>query len=324
MFASLFCSPTVETLPVDTPVVDVPASAPAPEKKINVQVLDDVNKDQVEIEKVTSVLKAKTMSMTKPINRGIIMDESEETKIELEKVNSKLALIEKDMSVSGTSFAEVVKRGEKFSLVENDEDPSSMSITNLELILPNEEPIDDEKDLKTNSTLDTFSSSSPNNSTDEINININNDEPLMGDDDDDEFNILYKSATFKQEQIGKHIKNSKTRVSWSFQRGDGFDTIPHLVSMSWSKGSGRVLIHLDGKEILETKILKSKNPFFIHKWNTDDGLSMQIIAAQKVTSILILKNHDLTVNGTRFDNFPDLVGLDDKDEEEVKSNGSHN
>jgi hypothetical protein len=322
MFANLFCSPTVETLPVDAPVVDVPESTPAPEKKINVQVLDDAKRDQVEIEKVTSVLTTKTMSMTKPINRGIIMDESEETKIELEKVTSKLAMIEKDMSVSGTSFAEVVKRGDKFSLVENGEDQSSMSISNLELVLPNEEPIDDEKDLKTNSTLDTFSSSSPNNSADEI--NINNDEPLMGDDDDDEFNILYKSASMKQEQIGKHIKNSKTRVSWSFQRGDGFDTIPHLVSMSWSKGSGRVLIHLDGKEILETKILKSKNPFFIHKWDTEDGLSMQIIAAQKVTSILILKNHDLTVNGTRFDNFPDLVGLDEKDEEEVESNGSHN
>jgi hypothetical protein len=116
---------------------------------------------------------------------------------------------------------------------------------------------------------------------------------------------LFKSAKCAQVQaIGKQIKKSKLQVTWPFQQGEGLESNIHFVTLTWSKYSGRILIHMDGEKILSTKVTFS-GPYFTHKWTTEDGLEMQISAVRRITSILSLKKHDMIVNGKSFESFPE-------------------
>jgi len=107
-------------------------------------------------------------------------------------------------------------------------------------------------------------------------------------------------------EVGKTIKNSKVLVTWTFQEGKN-NTTHHTVSLSWSRASGRVTIEMDKERVFATKLTEADDPFFVHKWETENGLRMQILASQKVGSTLSLKNHELTVNGERFTAFPSLL-----------------
>ena len=131
---------------------------------------------------------------------------------------------------------------------------------------------------------------------------------------DRECKRLYKGNKSIQ-NLGKHIKSSKTKITWAFNYGDidTDDAVPHCVTLTWSKFSSRVVIHMDEIEILSKKINQSSNDsLFIHKWNdSTSGLTLEVLAAQKVNSGLSLTNHDLTVNGELYDHF---LCVDDTEE----------
>ncbi len=179
---------------------------------------------------------------------------------------------------------------------------------------------------------------------------------------------IYKTADAQVQEIGKSLKKSKLTVTWSFQHGGGERTTEktdttdtndstctpntklnfaststsalHFVTLTYSKCSGRVLIHMDGKQMLSTKI-DSDEKHFIRKWTVptaltvadddDDDfkedkensrgdmkndkdcdynngrLEMQIVASRKLTSIFSLRDPELIVNGRRFSDLPDIM-----------------
>lgn len=118
--------------------------------------------------------------------------------------------------------------------------------------------------------------------------------------------------------IGKHVKNSKTMITWHFQYGElKNNAVEHCISLAWSKYSSKVSIHMDGIEIHSSKVIQSARnpPYFVHRWNTCEGtMNVEVLAAQKTNSGLVLWNHDLTVNGELFENFLDLC---DRNESEL-------
>lgn len=119
---------------------------------------------------------------------------------------------------------------------------------------------------------------------------------------------LYKISKDVQ-YVGKHVKNSKTKISWHFRCGDinDCDAVEHNVTLTWSKYSYRVSIHINGVEVHSTKVNPSSvDPYFVYQWNTSNGLKAEILAAQKTKTGLILWKHDLSVNGQLFDHFLDL------------------
>ncbi len=120
---------------------------------------------------------------------------------------------------------------------------------------------------------------------------------------------FFKLAEARHEKVGKHVKNTKVRSSWLFQynKKNNKNTSSHHVSLTWSKCSSRVLIHMDDKLIHSTKVTRdeAENPYFVYKWTTNTGLQLQIVAAQKVGSMLSLKSQALIVDGERFENLPD-------------------
>ena len=140
---------------------------------------------------------------------------------------------------------------------------------------------------------------------------VNNDDDLDDKDDgkgDDSSVCLFKATAMTIQAIGKRVKKSKKQVNWSFQEGQGADSVLHFVTMTWSKFSGRVQIHMDGTEVISKKVAKTANPYFMYKWTTKDGLRMQIIACRSNSeSTLSLSNHDLTVNEKRFAKLPNLA-----------------
>lgn len=120
---------------------------------------------------------------------------------------------------------------------------------------------------------------------------------------------LFKLSNKHIQKIGSQIKKSKLQVTWSFQQGEGFDITLYFVTLTWSKLSGKILIHMNGEQVFASKAKRtSSGPYFAHEWKTEDGmLNMQILtSSRKITSMLFLKNHDLIVNGKSFVNLPEL------------------
>jgi hypothetical protein len=320
-FASFFCAPKEyipdpavdpevdpEVDPAVEPAVDPAAGLAVDPAKEIVNPVEEVQSENQPAEEQPNPEQEKLDADDKKAkeqeeNIQALMREAQDTKTQLNKANSKIALMETDqsisnMSLSGTSLAEVVRRGDKFALIENEHDNSlqDMSVTGLELVLP--EKIDGETDeinLKNDVTLD--STMSDTEHFDEDSFASSTGIPVS----------LHKVANIKVQQIGKHIKNSKMQATWKFEQGSGLDAISHVVTLTWSKCSGRVVIHMDEEEVYSTKLNQPNQPFFVHKWKTNAGLKMNILASQKINKTLSLKNHDLTINGERFVNLPDAL-----------------
>lgn len=69
---------------------------------------------------------------------------------------------------------------------------------------------------------------------------------------------LYKTTDMEVQEIGKHVKKSKTQVTWKFQEFDGLgpeQSTPHIVTLTYSKFSGRVEIHMDATMVFNSKML---------------------------------------------------------------------
>lgn len=228
----------------------------------------------------------------------VMMEEARETREQLRKVNEQLSYIERQqedfiMTASMAGRSRPVDHvdltnvqhelNNKLEIIADKIETTKSVITELDYDL-------DMKDT-TLDTEDSFDSPSPSPPKTKRSSRL----------------TLHKLDKRVQE-VGKTIKNSKTQVSWTFQEGNR-DTIHHNVTLTWSKGSGRVTIDMDKKRFLSIKLLsESSDPYFIHKWESVDGLKMQILASRKVGSTLSLKNHELTVNGVRFTSFPSLLG----------------
>jgi len=104
---------------------------------------------------------------------------------------------------------------------------------------------------------------------------------------------------FSEEKVGKMMKNSKMKIVWIFRESD----IEHIISLIWSKTTGKQQIEMDG-----TLIWFGRNPgrsVLDHNWTTrDERLKLHLLAtcAPKVNENF--RNFDLVINGQLFAALP--------------------
>jgi hypothetical protein len=80
---------------------------------------------------------------------------------------------------------------------------------------------------------------------------------------------------FSIENCGRFFKTSKKRVSWVFSLGDQ----RHTVVFVWSKLSDKQTVQVDEKE--EWFGTQKVASVFSHKWITDEGLKLHILACSR-------------------------------------------
>lgn len=231
-----------------------------------------------------------------------MMEEARETREQLKKVNEQLSYIEQQQEdfIMSASMAGRSRPVDQIDLTQTRQELTNKLEDLADKIETTKSLVDAEDDygfdLK-NTTVDTDQEDS-----------FECESPGSSPGSKKGRRVALRRLDKRVQDIGKTIKNSKKQATWTFQEGN-IDTVHHNVTLTWSKGSGRVSIEMDKKEIYTTKMTEVKDPFFMHKWESDSGLRMQILAkvgSQKVAT-LSFKDHELTVNGERFTNFPSLL-----------------
>lgn len=86
----------------------------------------------------------------------------------------------------------------------------------------------------------------------------------------------FEQAGFKVEDVGKTFPSSKKRVTWKFyKRGNA---VPHVVSLVWSKYTGKQTVFMDGKEVWFGR--KEGSSVVTYNWTTRDGTTLHILACR--------------------------------------------
>ncbi len=109
---------------------------------------------------------------------------------------------------------------------------------------------------------------------------------------------LYKKG-YKEENVGKMVKHSKTRVSWKFSCGNR----QHLVVLSWSKSTGKQEITMDGSSVWFGR--NKGRSVLDHNWKTvDDTLKLHVLATCAPKLSPNFRSYDLVINGQLFASLP--------------------
>jgi hypothetical protein len=105
---------------------------------------------------------------------------------------------------------------------------------------------------------------------------------------------------FTVKNCGGSVKTSKKMVSWVFSLGDQ----RHTVVFVWSKLSDRQTIYVDEKE--EWFGTQKGADVFSHKWITDEGLPLHILACSTTPNREPedFFKYELMINGRAFSSLP--------------------
>ncbi len=217
--------------------------------------------------------------------------------------------------------AEVVQCGDNISLKQpsNIDNGEKQCISGLELVLYAQHDHDESSIVKNPTSDEPTSAGSEKDSYSrysnqevaapvEISSSLSASENVTITNKGDTITEVVTKPLFKikrdTEHIGRNFKASKTMVSWEFQHGLEDDAVQHYVTLTWSKRSSKISIHMDGNEIFSKRAIRSFDTnSFHHVWNSPTGLEVEILSSQKTNSGLILWNHKLTVNGELYDDF---------------------
>jgi hypothetical protein len=110
---------------------------------------------------------------------------------------------------------------------------------------------------------------------------------------------LYQ-VNFSEEKVGKMMKNSKMKMTWSFRESNDTE---HDITLIWSKNTGKQEITMDGTEIWFGR--NQGRSVLDHNWKTrDERLKLHVLAtcAPKVNENF--RNYDLVINGQLFATLP--------------------
>ncbi|KAL3936475.1 MAG: hypothetical protein SGBAC_008213 [Bacillariaceae sp.] len=108
-----------------------------------------------------------------------------------------------------------------------------------------------------------------------------------------------REATLSVENVGRFKRANKKLITWSFVDTSGTkeNQEPHTVTLHWNKRSGKMVITMDGTQVCSYN--HGGNDIISHKWTTQDGMKMVIVAA-RVTPNGVSNNfqkYGLIVNG---------------------------
>lgn len=110
---------------------------------------------------------------------------------------------------------------------------------------------------------------------------------------------LYQTA-FKVDYLGKRNKKSKQQVTWTFVK----DNENHIVMLTWSTKTGKVLVHLDGEQVDQSQI---KGYSIIHrKIELDNFGKIEIIATRTIPNKAAkdFLCYECIINGKAFSTLP--------------------
>jgi hypothetical protein len=109
-----------------------------------------------------------------------------------------------------------------------------------------------------------------------------------------------RQVNFTVENCGRLFKKSKIRVSWVFSIGDQ----QHTVLFFWSKKSGEQRVEVDEKE--EWFGRRQDASVFSHKWITDEGVKLHILASRTIPQgePSDFRKYELLINGQTFFSLP--------------------
>jgi hypothetical protein len=111
---------------------------------------------------------------------------------------------------------------------------------------------------------------------------------------------VYK-VSCTEEDVGRMVKHSKTRITWNFVANGGRS---HTVSLAWSKTTGKQEIRMDGGEIWFG--WNKGRSVLEHHWTTrDESLKLHVLATCAPKMNQDFRNHDLLINGQLFASLPD-------------------
>jgi hypothetical protein len=119
---------------------------------------------------------------------------------------------------------------------------------------------------------------------------------------------LYQ-VDFVEENLGQFLlPKAKKRVSWVFRihRGDGTDhqhDQEHTISLTWSKGTGKQDIYMDGREVWFGR--REGARIFDYSWTTRDGqLNFHMLATRAPKLNDSFRKYDLLINNRLFADLP--------------------
>mmetsp|Transcript_25815 Transcript_25815/g.31828 ORF Transcript_25815/g.31828 Transcript_25815/m.31828 type:complete len:268 (+) Transcript_25815:65-868(+) len=207
-----------------------------------------------------------------------------------------------NISKESENMIEFLKRvNEQINMLESEDDSMQNSSTSNLEDTEQQDQLKDEEKSELNVTYDsTFDTSTENES---FEVEQENDKSTLSinEQDEDVSPTSFRNVSIQVQELGKRVKSSKIQVTWMFQQGQDKDLAHHFVTMTWSKRSGKVHVHMDGNRILSEKLaLVSHDPSFKREWK-NNGLTMQILASRTCKKSLSLTNYVLTVNGERID-----------------------
>lgn len=107
-------------------------------------------------------------------------------------------------------------------------------------------------------------------------------------------------VNFTVEKCGRIFKKNKKRVSWVFSIGDQ----QHSVVFVWSKWSGKQSVEVDEKEEWAGRTKGAS--LFSHKWITDEGVKLHILASRTTPTRepSDFRKYELMINSQTFFSLP--------------------
>mmetsp|Transcript_13404 Transcript_13404/g.31554 ORF Transcript_13404/g.31554 Transcript_13404/m.31554 type:complete len:205 (-) Transcript_13404:214-828(-) len=105
---------------------------------------------------------------------------------------------------------------------------------------------------------------------------------------------------YSEESVGKTVKSSKVRITWSFVCNGGRE---HEITLRWSKATGKQEICMDGSQIWFGR--NKGRSVFDHNWTTrDDSLKLHVLGTCAPKMNAGFRCYDLLINGQLFASLP--------------------
>eukprot|EP00548_Thalassiothrix_antarctica_P002538 CAMPEP_0194154458 /NCGR_PEP_ID=MMETSP0152-20130528/60721_1 /TAXON_ID=1049557 /ORGANISM="Thalassiothrix antarctica, Strain L6-D1" /LENGTH=130 /DNA_ID=CAMNT_0038860577 /DNA_START=20 /DNA_END=409 /DNA_ORIENTATION=+ len=114
-----------------------------------------------------------------------------------------------------------------------------------------------------------------------------------------------RQVSYSEENVGKKVKRSKIRVTWSF-----VSDRKHEIILAWSKTTGKQEITMDGEVIWFAR--HKGRSVLDHHWTTrdDESLKLRVLATCAPKIHDNFRNYDLLIDGKLFASLPQYEGLD--------------
>jgi len=119
-------------------------------------------------------------------------------------------------------------------------------------------------------------------------------------------------VSYEEENVGKMVKHSKTRITWKFVCHGGRR---HAVELVWSKSTGKQEILMDGASIWFGR--NKGRSVLDHNWTTpDESLKLHVLATCAPKLSKDFRSNDLLINGQLFASLPTTsISISDNPEE---------